>query len=518
MATFNILSSCICRDAFGFQVDNAHKIVTFLQSTSALTWYEYPNKPIKPIDISIFEDITVLSNFQKKCLLNDYNKTVFDNFTEKTDFFITDMTEFASMPLGKEVYENGQEHYFTFSKWFNNAYKSGLKEKLDYKIERINQVDIINDDIIDETMEKYTQWILSKGYKEEEVILVQNKRSTHYIDGELLYRFSGETHREVLNNLLDKIYEAFRKNMPNAHVIKMPVGVLGDTRHKWGLTDLHFSKEYYDYLYKCFDLIATSENSKQEIQKLRDEYSEILLRKKDDCILNTFSYSDGVQLLPYEQEEFVSECYVAPRGAYFYDSSDASAPMGRLNRCFDIIDYSKSRVQIYAKERFFYVDKVECVRGVIGENKEIGKNWKTINSTTVVMFSDTGIVIGHNGKKMNAQTQVIQTIDNTENLPDAVVTFSVYARVKKLNNNNTGGTIALVNANNYNKGKFLVKTDFINTTWERISVTTRLPKGNAFKGLTLCMRAIAGSGDNPIHAIVEFCNPKLEYGTYPTKI
>ena len=86
-----------------------------------------------------------------------------------------------------------------------------------------------------------------------------------------------------------------------------------------------------------------------------------------------------------------------------------------------------------------------------------------------------------------------------------------------MNNDNKGGTVAIINDCDYSKGKFYAKTDFDNKAWKRIHVSVELPKGDAFKGITLCMRAIAGNGDSPKHALVEFANPKFEVGSLPTK-
>ena len=65
MATFNILSSCICRDAFGFQENCGHEIITFLQSTSPFTWFEFNQTPKRLLVPECFSDINI-KNFRKR--------------------------------------------------------------------------------------------------------------------------------------------------------------------------------------------------------------------------------------------------------------------------------------------------------------------------------------------------------------------------------------------------------------------------------------------------------------------
>lgn len=516
MATFNILSSCICRDAFGFQQDNVHNVVTFLQATSALTWFEYNDKPKREIDISFFDMISGLSNFQKRCLVNDYNKTVLDNFTEQTDFFITDMTEFASMNIAKEIDETETEHYFTYSKWFSNAYIGGIDKKF-HKIKRINHLEIITDEIIERTLDNFVQWIKEKGYRQDQIIIVEDKRATAYTDGELLYFFNGEEYRNTLNQLLDKIYSCLEEKIPNAYVVKMPYGVVGDINHKWGLTDLHFCKEYYDYLYQCFDAIATDSNPKDAILKLRDRYSEYFLAKKDAYIWNSFEYADGKQLLKGALLKENCQNYIAPKGIDFYSERECKKSKGRLAVCFNVTEHTLFYSKIELNDKSYYVKSDDCVKGYSGANQYIGEHWISVNVSTMVLFKDLSFIVGHNEKDTCAQTQIIQTLQNSKELAGKTVTFSVYARVLNYNNKDGGGTIALINADNYNSGKFYAKTDFNNDEWKRISVTTKLPEEKEFMGLTVCLRALSGKGENPIHATVEFSDPKLEISSLPTK-
>lgn len=82
MASFNIYGCCICRDLFGFVPYNTHEVVHFLQSSSQISNFLFPTKPKKELTFEDFENIE-LPNFQKKCIIHDYNKTLLNYYTER---------------------------------------------------------------------------------------------------------------------------------------------------------------------------------------------------------------------------------------------------------------------------------------------------------------------------------------------------------------------------------------------------------------------------------------------------
>ncbi len=505
MATYNILSSCICRDGFGFREDNRHQILTFLQSTSPITWFELNNKPKYPITMDYFSNIEI-KNFRKKCIINDYNKTVLNAYIDKSDFFITDLVSFAVANLAREIRNNEEIHYFTYSKWFREAYEKGLKEYLPYKIEIVNRFDLIDEALIENTIDNYVKWIISKGYKQNQVILVENKKVLSYSDGELLYYFENQESRNKINEVLDKIYDCFEKKMPECYVVKMPFGVYSDVHHKWGLTDLHFCKEYYDYLYECFDLVSEKKNCQNEIDKLREKYSTILSIQKDKFMQNNWNYMDikEKQLLVGIIKSELSE-RIAKKGAKCFDVKTKSITEYRLEKYYVVSQYDKNYSIVTLKGNKYLVSNDECVKGFCGKDKIINENWKTINASTLAILKEDSIVIGHSGIKSQAQMQIIRTIISEENLYGKIVNFSVWARVLQCNDEGKGGTIGIINAEDYNKGKFFAKLDFNNREWEKLTISVKLPKKQNFKGLTICLRALANRNEEALeYAMVEF--------------
>ena len=255
MATFNILSSCICRDAFGFQQECKHDIITFLQATSALTWFRFNKKPLNPMTLNMLEE-SGLSNFQKKCIIKDYNKEVLASYDKETDYFVMDLTELASANIAEYGdAKKGENDFCSYTKWFNTAYNNGLKKYLPSQVVIHNSVELLKDEsLLQQTIDNIRNWLLNvKGYKEKQIILVRNKKVNAYTDNKVLVYFDNQSKRNSINDTLDRIYDCFCEKIPGCHVINMPLGTYSDKFHKWGVTDLHFCTEFYDYLYKCFD-------------------------------------------------------------------------------------------------------------------------------------------------------------------------------------------------------------------------------------------------------------------------
>ncbi len=73
MATFNIYGCCICRDLFSLVPNNTHEVIHFLQSSSQTVNFLFNTKPKKQLTFDDFENIS-MPNFEKKCIINDYNK------------------------------------------------------------------------------------------------------------------------------------------------------------------------------------------------------------------------------------------------------------------------------------------------------------------------------------------------------------------------------------------------------------------------------------------------------------
>jgi hypothetical protein len=232
---------------------------------------------------------------------------------------------------------------------------------------------------------------------------------------------------------------------------------------------------------------------------------------------NSFQYTRGDNLISGIFCNNEIEGYIAPKGIEFYDRFPGErGAVGVLKETVGVIPYGAD-ARFTRDDINYYVSLDSCVHGYCGNEKLFCKKWKTINSTTEVQLTGNSVIVSHNGKNANSQCNIIQVVDNNEVLQGMPIVFSVYARVIRLNTDGNGGAVAIINANGYNKGIFTGYKTFKNTSWQRVYVTARIPIGEEFKGLSVCLRAVSSSqkGDG---ATVEFRDPKLEIGAFPTAI
>ena len=430
------------------------------------------DKPVKTLNANQFEGISTVSNFVKRCIIYDYNKQASECYTKPADYFITDLVEFVRHGLGKEKISDEQSYYFTCSDAFFKAYMGGLSKYFDHSIEIVSPFKIWNDEVILQCVQEYTKWLTDRlGYSESQIILIRNKMVNQYSDGRYLYYFDEQEYIWKMNQLLDKLYDTFEHFLPNCHIIDFPDGVYGDFFHKWGVFPLHFSADYYDYLYTCIDEICNRSLEKRSATtQIYKKYSSMF-------------------------EQKIAQLKIA-------NQQDSANPIGEKN--YLIGDFSKKDIKDLS---LFY-----------GHNYKVSGEWKTINNSTFAFLRENSLILTDNGGTSHVQMNVAQTIKNCEQLAGKPVTLSVDARVLKRNDYGEGGLIAIANAMDYNKGIFYAKKFFHNLEWKRISLSITLPEKEHFKGVTIVLRALRGGWEqDPQHAIVEFANPKLEMGIEQTE-
>ena len=509
---------CILRDTFSFIPWNEHEVQHFLQWTHPVTNFIYTKKPERTMELKHFGHERSKMNFKERCIVNDYNRTVPDYFELPSDYFVLDLVTIVHTHLLKEKQSDGSEHFITHSQAFSELMEIGLRENFfkNIKLEKVSALELLNEVSYQQIIDAYVKWLLEdKKYRQEQIIVVENRSVHYWTDGNALFELDLDFRKE--NEILRKCYDYFEEICPNCHVIKMPCNVYADLNHHWGLSDLHFCIEYYEYLYSCIDAIVKEKNSKKRINQLYEDYSWILMDNIYRLMKNSFQYVCGKNLLQGTLDITENVGYIATKGTHYYRMINGYQEVGILSETVAVMPYGMKNAKFVKDGSFFYVNLEDCQRGYSGSGQWFGGNWQTMNATTEVQIKDSSIIVCHNGTNFKYQSQVIQVVENNEVLRGQSVVFSVYARVIKLNSEGRGGTLALINDNGYNKGIFLAYKSFTNSDWERISFAVRLPSGNDFHGLTVCLRAITSSNSCD-GAVVEYRNPKLEIGAFPTAI
>ena len=142
------------------------------------------------------------------------------------------------------------------------------------------QWEIISDNnmllkMMDEYLPVYFEKIKTL-YNLNQIILLETKISDFHLSSTKV--LSLNPYSNVLKNWTLRINHANRlaaKHLSGCHFIKFPKWVLADANHKWGLSSLHYRKEYYDYAFSCINIIAQNYEKEIEEQLLKEELDKV---------------------------------------------------------------------------------------------------------------------------------------------------------------------------------------------------------------------------------------------------
>ena len=191
MTTFNIYGSCICRDLFAFTENEDFLVQHFSQYSSPAVHFLYKEKPVRQMLWDDVKDIAIV-DFQKKCIMRDFNKTLLEFFEKPADFFVIDLVAMMHTHLYKGTDPDGNTISFSNSSALVNAMKGGLNEFFKgYELTEYKPVDFMTDEETEYIINEYVKWITEeKGYREDQIILIENKSVQYYSDGRSLARFN----------------------------------------------------------------------------------------------------------------------------------------------------------------------------------------------------------------------------------------------------------------------------------------------------------------------------------------
>lgn len=232
---FDIFGSCVSRDLFEYDAAKELHCKEYIARQSLLSLFE------QPIELEEEELFAVKSNFQKKVLLNDFNKKTLERFEQsKSDFFLVDFIDerFNLIKLKKSYLTYSSElmvsHYLDGKKYKVIDKKNWGKRKLERNVRPL--------------VERFA-WNIQKIYKAENIVIHKARMLNEYIgrDG-ITHPFSQEyieDNRRV-NYILDNMYIWLERCLDNPKVIDVSKSYRADEKHKWGLAVMHYQPEYYD--------------------------------------------------------------------------------------------------------------------------------------------------------------------------------------------------------------------------------------------------------------------------------
>lgn len=265
MITFNLLGCCVSRDVFTFDEDERYKVLNFLQGSSPISMLT----SCKPPDLFTVEDIPNGSPWEKRCFLQELNSGFADEMrTWKSDWLLFDAIEIR-YPM--KQYDTKQGKYFiTMSFIFDknaDIIKNPKLSNIQPTVLSIKKVDAKSIKKLAKKMATFLTSIMP----EERIIINEAYIVSQYISKEKnLLPFENNYFVQANVNEEIKIFtDAIIKCLPKATVIKFPKHVLGDETNKWGLSPLHYTKEYYNYVLKAINLIVSDIKAKKIKKSLK---------------------------------------------------------------------------------------------------------------------------------------------------------------------------------------------------------------------------------------------------------
>jgi len=72
----------------------------------------------------------------------------------------------------------------------------------------------------------------------------------------ILSKFNNISKLREENKMINYVQSILRDELPHSHFIPMPNFVVCDKHHKWGMASLHFTKQYYEYVFNVINIIV----------------------------------------------------------------------------------------------------------------------------------------------------------------------------------------------------------------------------------------------------------------------
>ena len=312
MTEVTVIGSCVCRDLF--EKDNGNfSFKTDYRFMSPISMISNPVSGIRIDFNNLKKNVkTVGGNWYKKNLINDINKTAFENLKERHgEYLIIDLAESRISIANIFVPSCDQSLSVSYSVSFRAHYNASLKRSVlkNAKINVKNPLDY-DDDFWKKTIDSFVDKLLSL-FDEEKIILIKNMPAKNYIDSHGCLRpYYSNDHVESIalcEILLPKLYKLFEQKLPNCKRIEIPPFALGLQAHKWGNHPFHFTDHYYEYLLRSVSELIFNRNKNNDA--LYEEYSSVFKSDFESALLlsakgNNKEYDYSVVDLLTEYEEF----------------------------------------------------------------------------------------------------------------------------------------------------------------------------------------------------------------------
>lgn len=230
------------------------------------------------------EKLKLDSAFQKNMVMHDFRKDVFELFEKKcSDIILIDFID-ERFPLARighsvvtwsnELMSSGYISKPKLVKMRKQARWPGSVKRDSHDVFKVGRIDAGS------IVFKFCQRLLNI-YRPEQIILHEVYLSDYYINKEGKLTFFPENHlknnRET-NKKYGYMYRKFKECLPEAHVIDCSREFAADENHKWGLSPMHFQKEYYERVLKEIESIIAMAWKSKDQEKITEDCSQMECR------------------------------------------------------------------------------------------------------------------------------------------------------------------------------------------------------------------------------------------------
>ena len=127
---------------------------------------------------------------------------------------------------------------------------------------------------------------IEKIYSHKKIILVECYMVYEYIDTDgQVKRFNEIDYINSFNTYAKKYYEYLKRRLDGCHIINMPSDTIGDAKHRWGKSPVHYTTDFYKKLAeKIEDYVLAQEEYCRGIKARVCKPSELSSKiSKQDC-------------------------------------------------------------------------------------------------------------------------------------------------------------------------------------------------------------------------------------------
>ncbi len=401
----SLFGSCILRDTLFFHSDENYTVDRFVQTLNPVSAVQtekvFGNADVSESQAFKTGSMSRKANFVRRNFLLDANKQVFDYlFGCKSDYLFMDVA-CSRMPV-IHFKRNGKERFLTYPPQYiptvnelvNEGYIPGDKLKLIKSDEELFP-------LVEKYLPVYTEKIL-EHYPVEKIVLLEIYPVRFYLNNNDISLFGDDRYR-LFKCRISFCFEMTRKLLDGCHVIEFPDYVICDKRHKWGLDNMHYSAEFYDYVFAALNIIMRGNNDRiteeRKLRKLKDEYSMLYYSRYEDMFTGKFR--------KLEKEVSLFTKYMN----YFKDIASEPDKISSILNYFKDHGYHSCAFYGYTRIAQFYVDLFK-------------KNNITIDYIIESSAKETvdGIPLIPRGSKSYPDTDVIIICDvnNSDNIEKSV--------------------------------------------------------------------------------------------------